>query len=59
MAEVQRHAGRVIVLDRGEELFDGPPAELMRAAGDGDVRELEGALVAFVERIEREHEARA
>jgi hypothetical protein len=31
----------------------------MRAAGDGDVRELEGALVAFVERIEREHEARA
>jgi ABC-type multidrug transport system ATPase subunit len=59
MAEVQRHAGRVIVLDRGEELFDGAPDELMRAAGDGDLRELEGALVAFVERSEREHEARA
>jgi ABC-2 type transport system ATP-binding protein len=60
MAEVQRHAERVIVLDRGEELFDGAPAELIKAAGDGDrskigQRDLESALVAFVERSEREH----
>jgi ABC-2 type transport system ATP-binding protein len=59
MAEVQRHADRVIVLDRGEQLFDGAPAELMRAAGDGDrseigQRDLESALVAFVESSERE-----
>jgi ABC-2 type transport system ATP-binding protein len=59
MAEVQRHADRVIVLDRGEELFDGAPSELMRAAGDGELRELEGALVEFVERSEREHGLRA
>ena len=59
MAEVQRHADRVIVLDRGEELFDGAPSELMRAAGDGELRELESALVAFVERSEREHGLRA
>ena len=59
MAEVQRHADRVIVLDRGEELFDGAPSELMRAAGDGEVLELESALVAFVERSEREHRLRA
>ncbi|HEX4563174.1 MAG TPA: ABC transporter ATP-binding protein [Solirubrobacteraceae bacterium] len=59
MAEVQRHADRVIVLDRGEQLFDGAPAELMRTAGDGDrseigQRDLESALVAFVARSERE-----
>ena len=55
MAEVQRHAERVLVLDHGDELFDGAPAELIRAAGDGQVRELEGALVAFVEHSERDH----
>jgi ABC-2 type transport system ATP-binding protein len=64
MAEVQRHAERVIVLDRGEELFDGAPAELIAAAGDGEEpetgqRDLEGALVAFIERSEREQGVRA
>ena len=47
MAEVERHADRVIVFDAGEELFDGTPAELMRDAGDA--RDLETALVAFIE----------
>ena len=60
MAEVQRHADRVLVLDGGQELFDGAPAELMRTASDDERSEargddLEGALVAFVERSEREH----
>ena len=69
MAEVQRHAERVIVLDRGEELFDGAPAELIRAAADGEERskigqqlgqrDLEGALVAFVEQSEHEHGVRS
>ena len=69
MAEVQRHAERVIVLDRGEELFDGAPAELIRAAGDSEdrskigqqlgQRDLEAALVAFVEQSEREHGVRS
>jgi hypothetical protein len=59
----------VIVLDRGEELFDGAPAELIEAAGDGEDRpkigqligrrDLESALVAFVERSEREQGLRA
>jgi ABC-2 type transport system ATP-binding protein len=50
--EAQRHADRVIVLDRGELRFDGTPAELMRAAGE-DVRgDFERALVAFLAREE-------
>jgi ABC-2 type transport system ATP-binding protein len=56
MAEVERHADRVVVLDRGEELFAGAPAELVRAATDGADRDLESALVEFVERRERERE---
>ena len=63
MAEVQRHADRVIVLHHGAELFDGAPAELMCASGEGDgsqrgESDLESALVAFVERSEREQGAR-
>ena len=51
--EAQRHADRVIVLDRGELRFDGTPAEFMRAAGE-DVRgDMERALVAFLARDER------
>jgi ABC-2 type transport system ATP-binding protein len=57
MAEVQRHADRVLVLDRGEERFEGAPGELIRAAGGGETGDLESALVAFGERVEREREA--
>jgi ABC-type multidrug transport system ATPase subunit len=58
MAEVERHADRVIVLDRGEDLFDGAPAELVRASGDGEdaAPDLERALVAFLQRPQRERE---
>jgi ABC-2 type transport system ATP-binding protein len=56
LGEVQRFAGRVIVLDRGELLFDGEPQALMgrvdeRAAADGG--DLEHALVAFLEQLGR------
>jgi ABC-2 type transport system ATP-binding protein len=63
--EAQLFADRLIVLDRGELLFDGPPLELIRqAAGNGggepesdvgpdgnrrDGADLEHALVAFLE----------
>jgi ABC-2 type transport system ATP-binding protein len=46
VAEAQRYAQRVIVLDRGELLFDGAPAELAREAG-GD-RDFERAFVSFL-----------
>jgi ABC-2 type transport system ATP-binding protein len=52
MAEVQRHADRVIVLDSGAELYDGTAAGLIREAGDAD-GDLETALVAYIERRER------
>jgi ABC-2 type transport system ATP-binding protein len=62
--EAQLFADRLIVLDRGELLFDGPPLELIRQAAsadadagpDGDAApsgrdgaDLEHALVAFLE----------
>jgi ABC-2 type transport system ATP-binding protein len=52
LGEAQRFADRVLVLDDGELLFDGPPREFMReaggdAAGGGD---LERALVVFLQR---------
>ena len=54
--EAKLFADRLIVLDRGELLFDGPPHELIREAlgdagpADGD---LEHALVTFLEVRER------
>ena len=46
VAEAQRYAERVIVLDQGSLLFDGPPSELAReAGGDGD---FERAFVSFL-----------
>jgi ABC-2 type transport system ATP-binding protein len=52
--EAQLFAGRLLVLDRGELLFDGPPPQLLREAasnaGAGDLGgDLEHALVAFLE----------
>jgi ABC-2 type transport system ATP-binding protein len=48
VAEAQRHADRVIVLDLGRLLFDGSPAELLRAAGEDAEGDLERALVHFL-----------
>ncbi|MGA9875854.1 MAG: ABC transporter ATP-binding protein [Solirubrobacteraceae bacterium] len=46
VAEAQRHAQRVVVLDEGRLLFDGPPARLTREAGGNEDFEL--AFVSFL-----------
>jgi ABC-2 type transport system ATP-binding protein len=48
VAEVQRHADRVIVLADGRLLFDGTPVALLRAGGQGEDGDLERALVRFL-----------
>jgi ABC-2 type transport system ATP-binding protein len=56
VTEAARHADRVLVLDQGELLFDGPPARLLEdwsgeAAERGDVAErgdFEAAFVSFL-----------
>jgi ABC-2 type transport system ATP-binding protein len=50
--EADHYADRVIVLDRGEVLFDGPPAALVQAAGQQPGTDFERALVAFLSRWE-------
>ncbi len=45
VAEAERYATRVLVLDQGRLLFDGPPAELAREGGGGD---FERAFVSFL-----------
>jgi ABC-2 type transport system ATP-binding protein len=45
VGEAERYAHRVIVLDGGALLFDGPPAQLSREGGDGD---FETAVVSFL-----------
>ena len=45
VAEAERYATRVLVLDEGRLLFDGAPAELVRAGGGGD---FERAFVSFL-----------
>jgi ABC-2 type transport system ATP-binding protein len=51
--EAQLFAGRLLVLDRGELLFDGPPSELIHetvsGGGGAPGGDLEHALVAFLE----------
>jgi ABC-2 type transport system ATP-binding protein len=49
--EAQRYAERVLVLDRGQLLLDGPPEELLRRSGAGAGGDFERALLAFL----REH----
>jgi ABC-2 type transport system ATP-binding protein len=44
VGEVERHAQRALVLDRGEQVFDGAPAEL---AGKAEI-DFESAFVAFL-----------
>jgi ABC-2 type transport system ATP-binding protein len=51
VAEAQRYAQRVMVLDEGELLFSGSPKEMAREVGhDGD---FEQAFVAFMDRRKR------
>jgi len=45
VGEAERYAQRVLVLDRGRLLFDGPPAALAAEGGGGD---FERAFVAFL-----------
>jgi ABC-2 type transport system ATP-binding protein len=47
VAEVERHATRVLLLADGELLFTGTPLELEQAVG-GDPRDLEAALLDFL-----------
>lgn len=46
VAEAQRYAGRVLVLDQGRLLFDGSPSEVVREGGGGD---FERAFVSFLQ----------
>lgn len=48
VVEAQRYADRMIVLDRGELVFDDVPAALMRAAGEDEAGDFERALVSFL-----------
>jgi ABC-2 type transport system ATP-binding protein len=45
VGEAERYGHRVMVLDGGALLFDGPPAQLPREGGDGD---FEAAVVSFL-----------
>ena len=47
VAEAERYAARVLVLDEGRLLFDGSPAELAHAGGGGD-GDFERAFVSFL-----------
>jgi ABC-2 type transport system ATP-binding protein len=47
VAEVERYAGRVLVLVDGELLFTGTPAELEQTVG-GDLRDFERSFVRFL-----------
>jgi ABC-2 type transport system ATP-binding protein len=47
ISEVERFAGRVLLLADGELLFTGTPAELDAAVGT-ETRDLEGALLHFL-----------
>jgi ABC-2 type transport system ATP-binding protein len=49
VAEAERYAARVLVLDQGRLLFDGSPAELARDGGGGD-GDFERAFVAFLDK---------
>jgi ABC-2 type transport system ATP-binding protein len=48
VSEVQRYAGRVLVLADGRLLFDGPPATLLAQTGEPVGGDLERALVRFL-----------
>jgi ABC-2 type transport system ATP-binding protein len=49
VGEAERYAQRVVVLDQGNLLFDGPPEEITREGHDGD---FEQAFVSFLRKRE-------
>ncbi|MCW3018038.1 MAG: heme exporter protein CcmA [Solirubrobacterales bacterium] len=49
VSEVQRYAGRVLVLADGRLLFDGAPATLLERGGEPAAGDLERALVRFLD----------
>jgi ABC-2 type transport system ATP-binding protein len=53
VSEAQRYAQRVLVLQGGRLLFDGPPLQLLVRGGETEDGDLERALVRFLE--EREY----
>ncbi len=53
VAEADRYAQRVMVLDEGKLLFDGPPPELARAVDADAPRDFERAFVSFLRKRER------
>lgn len=48
VSEAERYAHRVLVLDEGELLFDGPPRELCDQVGHGGRGDFEAAFVAYL-----------
>jgi ABC-2 type transport system ATP-binding protein len=48
VAEAERYATRVLVLDEGCMLFDGTPAGLVQRSGEGADADFERAFVAFL-----------
>jgi ABC-2 type transport system ATP-binding protein len=57
VAEAERYADRAVVLADGRLLFDGPPGEIVRAAG-ADAGDFEHAFVAFLRAYAPEAELR-
>jgi ABC-2 type transport system ATP-binding protein len=57
VSEVQRYAGRVLVLADGRLLFDGAPATLLEQTGEPQGGDLERALVRFLARANTAHAA--
>jgi ABC-2 type transport system ATP-binding protein len=47
--EAERYAGRVLVLNEGELLFDGSPQALAESQGDGGGIDFEESFVAFLQ----------
>ncbi len=53
VSEAQRYADRVLVLDAGRLVFDGPPSALLAQVGEHADGDLERALVLFLRARER------
>jgi ABC-2 type transport system ATP-binding protein len=54
VSEAQRYATRVLVLDDGRLLLDGPPQTLLARGGEGEQGDLERALVCFLRACARD-----
>ena len=49
VAEAARHSTRLLVLADGEELFAGPPADLVAQSGTAPGADLETSVVSFLQ----------